>query len=82
MKFRPILLPLLIIAILFTITSCTKNYTCQCNIQYSGAPGLPDSSIQQYGITDTKSGATSKCKGNSGTYVNNGITTVETCYIY
>jgi hypothetical protein len=81
MKFRPFVLSILVIAVV-ALASCTKNYTCHCNIYYSGYPGLPDSSVQEYGITDTKSNATSKCKAQSGTYSNNGISTVETCYIY
>lgn len=66
---------------LFT-TACTKNYTCSCVIKYSGYPGLPDSSINTYTITDTKSNAKSKCQKESGTFTNNGITSVETCTLY
>ncbi len=82
MKLRPFLLLVMAIAGVVTTTSCVKNYTCQCTISYTGYPGLPDTLTQQYGITDTKSGATSKCKAASATYNNNGITTVETCLIY
>jgi hypothetical protein len=64
------------------MNSCTKKYICHCDIKYSGAPGLPDSSAQEYDITDTKDGATSKCKAESGTFDNNGIHTTESCYLY
>ena len=62
--------------------SCTKSYTCSCVIKYSGYPGLPDSVINTYSITDTKSNAKSKCSKNSGTFTNNNIKTVETCTLY
>jgi len=64
------------------LTSCTKSYTCHCNIKYSGTPGLPDSSVQEYTIQDTKSGAKAKCDAESGKYVHNGIESVETCFLY
>jgi len=82
MKFRTTILLLLAIAGSVYMTSCTKSYTCQCSIVYSGSPGLPDSSTQEYSITDSKSNATSKCKAESGTFTNNGITSTETCILY
>jgi len=81
----------LLLAIAFTgvifMSSCVKNYTCQCSIVYSGYPGLPDSTTTSYDIKDSKSNAKSKCSAQSGTYNNtdnNGIqiTTVEKCAIY
>ncbi len=82
MKFRPSLLLVMVFAVFIAMSSCVKKYTCHCNIVYSGAPGLPDSTSQEYDITDSKSGAKSKCSAESGNYTNNSITTVETCYIY
>jgi hypothetical protein len=82
MKFRAPLLIVTAFALLTAMNSCTKNYTCQCTIIFTGAPGLPDSTVNDYTITDTKSNATSKCKAESGTFTNNGITTVENCAIY
>jgi hypothetical protein len=82
MKFRNLLLPALFFAGIISMTSCVKNYTCHCDIKYSGIPGLPDSSAKEYSIDDTKSQAKSKCENESGTYNNNFITTVETCYLY
>lgn len=81
MKLRSSLLLVFAVAALWLMNSCTKKYVCHCNIQYTGAPGLPDSSYVEYDITDTKDGATSKCKGESGTFDNNGIHTVESCIL-
>jgi len=63
-------------------SSCTQQYQCQCTISYSGAPGLPDSVVSQYPIRDTKKKAKSTCEGKSAVYVNDGITTTETCQLY
>ena len=84
MKFRTTILLVLAIAMSALMTSCTKSYTCQCSIVYSGAPGLPDSTEQVYNITNTSSGAKSQCSANSATYTDatSGITTVETCVLY
>lgn len=82
MKLRTSLLLGIAIVGCITMNSCTKKYTCQCAITYSGYPGLPDSTTQSYYITDSKSGAKSKCSGESGTYDNNGIHAVETCVLY
>ena len=82
MKFRPSLIVVMAFAGFIAMTSCTKKYTCHCNLTYTGVPGLPDSTFKEYSITDSKSGATSKCKAESGTFDNNGIHTVEDCYIY
>jgi len=82
MKFRLHILSALAIAAIFTFCSCQKSYTCHCNITYGGAPGLPDSTVQTYTITDSKSNASSKCTKESGNYKNNNITTVENCNLY
>lgn len=82
MKLR--FLPALAFAFLFVIaaSSCTREYICQCTIKYSGQPGLPDSSVKEYPITDTKDKAKSTCEANSGTYVNGAITAEENCHLY
>jgi len=81
MKFRPSLL-LAIAFVCFSMTSCIKTYTCHCVIKYSGAPGLPDSTIQEYTLKDQKDNAKDKCKKESATYNNSGIRTEENCYLY
>jgi len=89
MKFRRSLILLFIaFAGVVSMTSCVKNYTCYCNISYSGVPGLPDSTTIQYSIKDTQSGASSKCSAASATYNNpsdpneGNVKTVENCYLY
>lgn len=82
MKFRNLLIPALVFAVMMSTSSCLKKYTCVCSIVYSGQPGLPDSTIHEFSITDTKSAAKNKCTGQSGTYTNNYIHTVETCVLY
>ena len=64
------------------LSSCTRTYICQCTVKYSGEPGLPDSSIREYEIRDTKKKAKSTCEANSGTYQTGNIKTVETCKLY
>ncbi len=82
MKFRTPLLFVTAFALLFTMNSCVKNYTCHCDIKYSGVPGLPDSTTKEYSVTDVKDKAKNVCESESGSYLNNGITTVENCYLY
>jgi hypothetical protein len=79
---RRLLLVALVFAGLCSISSCVKSYTCHCDFKYTGAPGLPDSSYNEYDIKDTKSSAKSKCENQSGTFDNNGIHTVETCELH
>lgn len=63
-------------------TSCTKEYTCQCTISYSGVPGLPDSSMNSYPITDTKKKAKSACEAKSASFEKDNIKTVESCVLF
>jgi len=62
--------------------SCTREYTCQCWIKYSGAPGLPDSTLHEYPIRDSKKNAKKICKDNSYQAEQNGIQTKEDCALY
>ena len=82
MKFRLSILTLMAFAGIVAMSSCVKKYKCQCVIKYSGAPGLPDSSVNMYDVTDSKSGAKTVCEGKSFTHDENGIHTVETCELY
>ncbi len=82
MKFRPSLLLALAFTAMVCMSSCTRNYICHCVISYSGQPGLPDTLVQEYNIEDTKANAKSKCTANSSTATNNGINTIENCYLY
>lgn len=72
----------LTIAGVLAMSSCTKKYTCQCVIKYSGAPGLPDSVVTEFEIIDKKKAATATCKEESYEHNENGIKIVETCKLY
>jgi hypothetical protein len=80
-RFTSLLLALPV-AMLFFATSCTRNYTCQCTMTYTGAPGLPDGETRSYTIKDTQGGAKSKCEASSQSYDKNGIHTVESCDLF
>jgi hypothetical protein len=89
MRFRrPFIFLAMLLAGSLSMTSCVKNYTCQCVIKYGGYPGLPDSVINTYTITNDKTDAQSKCKNeafnaSNTPYVNNAaITATETCILY
>ncbi len=82
MKLRLSLMVALAFIVMTGMSSCVKKYTCHCDISYTGLPGLPDSTSQEYSITDSKANAKSECSAQSATYNNNGIKTVENCYLY
>lgn len=82
MKFRTQLLLIVALLALAGMNSCTKKYTCHCNIHYTGVPGMPDSTFNEYDIRDTKGKAEDLCKKNSATFDNAGVHTVEECYLY
>lgn len=82
MKFRFLLVLVSAFVIVAGMSSCVREYTCQCVIKYSGQPGLPDSTIHEYTVRDTKKKAKSVCEANSGTYENGSIKTVEDCHLY
>ncbi|MCF8450393.1 MAG: hypothetical protein K9G49_11035 [Taibaiella sp.] len=79
---RGSVLLLLAVAGIVGMSSCVKKYTCQCSIVYSGAPGLPDSTTNEYDINDTKKAAESLCEDASFEKIENGIKIVETCKLY
>ncbi|RQO32073.1 hypothetical protein DBR32_00200 [Taibaiella sp. KBW10] len=63
-------------------TSCIKDYTCRCEVVYSGKPGLPAPITKEYNVRDNSKGASSKCKAASQTKTEMGIVTTETCDLY
>jgi hypothetical protein len=79
--FNSILFSSAIIAV-FGLSSCTKEYTCQCTISYSGVAGLPDTSVNEYSVRDTKKGAKSVCESKSNTTTSGNVKTVETCRLF
>lgn len=64
------------------VTSCIKDYTCRCEIAYSGKPGLPEPTTKEYSVRDNSKNASSKCKAASRVTTEMGITTTETCDLY
>lgn len=82
MKLRPTILLAIAFISMMSYTSCVKKYICHCDIKYSGYPGLPDSTTQEFDVTDTKDNAKSTCEKESGNHVNNNVTSVESCYLY
>jgi len=84
MKIRFALLALPLLVLIIGLSSCTREYICQCTIVSTGAPGLPDTLVNEYGVKDTKKNAKSLCENASSSYTdeNSGITTVETCKIF
>lgn len=82
MKLRSGLLTGLVLLLIVGASSCTKDFICQCEIAYSGAPGLPDTLINEYELTDTKKNAQQACEEGSSESEEDGIKTVETCKLY
>jgi len=70
------------VAILLFATSCVREYSCQCKMTYTGAPGLPEGEVRSYQIKDTQKKAKDKCTSSSKTYDANGIHTVENCELF
>ncbi len=82
MKLRPVLILAAALLILTGASSCRHDYICQCEISYSGQPGLPDSLVREYDITDTKKNAEKLCEENSVDKEIDGIHTIEDCHLY
>lgn len=72
----------LLFTLSFSLTSCVKEYTCQCKITYSGKPGLPESHIREYEVSNTLKKADQECRNRSKIYTEDGITTTEECELY
>jgi hypothetical protein len=81
MKLRPGFL-LAAAFIVLVMSSCMREYICQCHIVYSGQPGLPDTTVNEYTIINNKKKAKSECNSHSTSTTKNGIKTVETCDLY
>ncbi len=72
------------LCLVFACSSCVREYTCQCKIKYSGQPGLPDSTIREYPIRNSKDKAQALCEQNSSHTTDNSshITTDEDCKLF
>jgi hypothetical protein len=82
MKLRPGILLVVALFMIMGLSSCVHEYICQCTIVYEGQPGLPDTLIKEYNISDTKKKAKNKCQANSSDAEKDGIKTKETCDLY
>lgn len=82
MKFCTIVLAVFAVCTAAAFSSCTQEYRCECTINYAGRPGLPDSVVRNYSITDTKKKAKSLCAEKSASYEKDGVTTTETCVLF
>ncbi|RYE23202.1 MAG: hypothetical protein EOP51_11290 [Sphingobacteriales bacterium] len=82
MKLRPGLVIAAAFITLTCLSSCIRTYTCECQVTYSGQPGLPDTISREYSVSDTKKKAKSACEGNSSTSENGGIKAIEDCHLY
>ncbi|MBL7765018.1 MAG: hypothetical protein JNJ58_02915 [Chitinophagaceae bacterium] len=76
-------LPFLAIVFVMALSSCTREYICQCVVKYTGnPPGLPDSAVHEFKIQDKKKDAASKCEANSTTVTQDNVTMDEKCRLY
>ena len=82
MKMRSGLLIATLFITMIGLSSCTREYICECQISFTGQPGLPDTITQEYPLRDTKKKAKSVCEGQSSVKEADGITTTENCYLY
>lgn len=80
-RFTSLLLALPVVMLIFA-TSCVREYSCQCKMTYTGAPGLPEGEARSYKIKDTQTKAKETCRNSSKTYDKNGIHTVEECELF
>jgi hypothetical protein len=73
----------LCVVVASALSSCTREFICQCTYSYKGTtPGLPDSVREDFIIKDTKKGAIDKCKRHGITTSTNGIEFNKSCELY
>lgn len=67
-----------------SLNSCVREYYCQCHISFSGATNLPDTTMNEYIIKDTKDNAEKLCEGASTSSSDpiTGIKTTERCSLF
>lgn len=82
MKLRSGSLLVVALFIVMGLSSCVREYICECTISYTGQPGLPDTVVHEYNISDTKKKAKSACQANSANSERDGIKAIETCDLY
>ena len=74
---------LILLSTLLSLSSCTREYICQCAVEYKGnQPGLPETDTVEYFIKDKLDEASKKCEANSVEISNEGVTFKETCVLF
>jgi hypothetical protein len=82
MKLRLGSLVALCFVMMVFMSSCVRDYICRCETVYTGQPGMPDTLVKEYDVTDTKKNAKADCVNASNSSEKDGIKTVETCDLY
>jgi hypothetical protein len=80
MRLGSIITACLIMMVL--MSSCVREYTCQCQIIYSGQALLPDTTINEYPVTDNVKNARADCQAQSTTTEKDGVKTEENCDLF
>lgn len=65
-----------------SLSSCVHEYICQCTISYTGQAGLPDTTVHEYKVSDTKKKAQAACRDNSKKFDKDGIHAEEKCDLF
>ncbi len=63
------------------LSSCTREYYCECTYTYTGQPGLPDPQTSKTVIRNTKQKADDICTSRSKNYESGGVKTQEKCVL-
>lgn len=80
MRFGSIITLCLVLMVF--MSSCAREYICQCEIIYTGLAGLPDTITKDYPVTDTKKKAKADCMSQSNVTEKDGVKTEEICDLY
>jgi hypothetical protein len=76
-------LTVLLLVVVIGASSCTREFICQCKVKYSGnVTGLPDPTITETVVKNTRQQAQDNCKKNSVTTLQDNVTMTETCDLY
>lgn len=79
---KKVIYAILFLLISTALTSCVKEYTCQCEISFTGKPGLPEPYIRDYKMSNTFKEADQECTNRSRQYSDDGVITTERCELY
>lgn len=82
MKLRLGLTVALSFFIMTSMSSCVRDYVCRCETTYTGQPGMPQTLVREYDVTDSRKNAKADCQSASDSSEKDGIKTVEICDLY